>query len=379
MRKIFFLLMVAVMAARFCGGDELQEKKDKLSLIKEQLKVEKEKEQKLQLKEKNEKKALEETKKNLVEVLKEVDRYKGQVRDKKGKLVTTKDTLQKKSRELTDYQALVSARMDTFYRKSLLLSVSEGLDGLFQLRNFSFIFNAFRTILEQDAAGVFRIENEKKKVEVKKSSLEKEVKVLSSSLSVKNKEKSHVETAKKEKEKTVNSVRNELSRSIEKQRQLSKEAASLQKMIETLLVDSGVPKKTLDREAVLFEREKDKLPWPVAKGKITGPFGWNSSEKYPTPIFNSGIDIEVEGTQNVMAVSKGKIMFSGVFRSYGNMVIIDHGGGYSSVYSGLKEVYAKTDKTTEKESIIGTVSSSFHFEMRKDAKPIDPLDWLKNK
>jgi len=149
-------------------------------------------------------------------------------------------------------------------------------------------------------------------------------------------------------------------------------------MIKKFAAKKGVPSDVLKKEAMVFERDKDNLLWPVSRGKVVNYFGWSSSQQYTTSLFNPGIDIEVNGTENVCAVSKGKIVFSKTFRSYGETIIIDHGGGYCSVYGGLDQILIKTNQDIKSGQVIGNVSSILHFEMRKDAKSIDPLEWLNN-
>jgi len=377
--KKALLLSLLLLVPFLAGSGELEEKKDKLHQIHTQIREEKKKEQELRARENREKQLLEEAKKKLEDVNRELDKYRNELLYTGRKLTYTSENLLRKTRQILEHRNLISDRSRVFYRSILLPSSSEGLDGLFKSRKFFSTLYTFRLIADQDINSLRQAESEKKIVEITKYSLEKEIKKLKSCKTQKEAEKKNVESGKKKHEEAISKVSRDLNRSLERQRMLAKEASELQKIIESLSAKTGTPAKVLEKEALLFEREKDNLPWPVSKGKVVSYFGWSTSEKYAASVFNSGIDIEVEGEEKVTSIGKGKILFSGSFRSYGKMVIVDHGGGYCSVYSGLKENLARVNQEVEKGEVIGTVSSSLHLEMRKNARPIDPLEWLKNR
>ena len=128
---------------------------------------------------------------------------------------------------------------------------------------------------------------------------------------------------------------------------------------------------------------KGLLKMPV-KGKITFLFGPYKNPKFNVTNFRSGIGIKVKKGEPVRAVFKGTVVFSNWFKGYGNMIIIDHGTNYHTVYAHLEEIYKATGDLVETGEVIATVGDTgliseitLHFEIRHHGKPLDPLQWLK--
>ncbi len=146
-------------------------------------------------------------------------------------------------------------------------------------------------------------------------------------------------------------------------------------------------KKLASQEIVLpfrfvpFYEKKGKLPWPI-RGKIITRFG---PERYlNTTTMNNGIEISPqEGALTVRAVHPGKVIFADYFQGYGNLLIIDHGLNYYTLYGHCAEfLVAKGDLVNGEQpiAIVGDSGSlkgtSLYLEVRYKARPLDPLQWL---
>ena len=132
-----------------------------------------------------------------------------------------------------------------------------------------------------------------------------------------------------------------------------------------------------------FPAFKGLLKMPV-KGTITRFFGTYKNNKLNVTNFYSGIDIKAKRGAPVAAVSDGKIIYSSWFKGYGNMIILDHGSSYYTLYAHLEEVHMDKGAEIKTGDIIATVGDSgsltgpnLHFEIRHYGKPVDPLEWLK--
>ena len=132
-----------------------------------------------------------------------------------------------------------------------------------------------------------------------------------------------------------------------------------------------------------FDAYKGLLSWPV-RGKIISLFGPYRDEKYKVMNFQSGINIQAERGEPIRAVSDGYIIFANWFKGFGNMIILDHGNHYYTVYAHLEEVFKVKGDHVQKGEVIATVGDSgslmgpaLHFEVRYHGKPMDPLDWIK--
>jgi septal ring factor EnvC (AmiA/AmiB activator) len=157
------------------------------------------------------------------------------------------------------------------------------------------------------------------------------------------------------------------------QRQLTESASRLQ----DLLADLQRRKEQAVPEAeTQFEAAKGSLPWPL-RGKVIATFGSQVHPRYKTKTSNLGIDIKAEPAAGVQAVAAGHVAYADQFMGYGNLIIVDHGSGFYTLYGNLDEMTAQVGAEVTAGTRIGTASDYLHFEIRKDGKAVNPLDWLK--
>lgn len=136
-------------------------------------------------------------------------------------------------------------------------------------------------------------------------------------------------------------------------------------------------------EKVLRERGYTPTVWPVV-GKLESgfggrrnPFGGSSYE------FHSGQDIDAKTGDPVVAGASGKVSFTGWQNGYGQLIVIDHGGGLTSRYGHLSHIDVTTGQTVERAQFIGKVGSTgrstgphLHYEIRINEQPVNPLQYL---
>ncbi len=157
------------------------------------------------------------------------------------------------------------------------------------------------------------------------------------------------------------------------QRQLAESAGRLQ----NLLADLQRRKEQARPEAAaLFETAKGNLPWPL-RGKVIATFGSQVHPRYKTKTRNLGIDIKAEPAAPVQAVAAGHVAYADQFIGYGNLLIVDHGGGFYTLYANLSEMTAQIGAEVAAGTRVGAAGDFLHFEIRKDGKPVNPMGWLK--
>jgi septal ring factor EnvC (AmiA/AmiB activator) len=100
----------------------------------------------------------------------------------------------------------------------------------------------------------------------------------------------------------------------------------------------------------------------------------------------NGIEISAtEGAGPVVAIHDGTVAFAGPFAGYGNLVIVDHGAQTFSLYGDLLDIGVQKGARIEHGHTVGTAgpipsgSDGIYFELRVDAHPVDPLQWLKKR
>ena len=121
--------------------------------------------------------------------------------------------------------------------------------------------------------------------------------------------------------------------------------------------------------------------WPV-RGRVTSPYGirvLNGRKE-----FHTGIDIGNSTGTNIVAAESGIVSYAGNMRGYGNVIILNHDGGYSTVYAHNSVNLVKKGQYVKRENIIGKVGrtgnatgSHLHFEVRLSGKSVNPLPYLK--
>jgi murein DD-endopeptidase MepM/ murein hydrolase activator NlpD len=122
--------------------------------------------------------------------------------------------------------------------------------------------------------------------------------------------------------------------------------------------------------------------WPVT-GTITSPFGWRSNPFGGAPEMHQGLDIAAPSGTTVTAAAGGTVIMAQWYGGYGNYILIDHGGGYSTGYGHLSAIYVANGQTVQRGQAIGAVGSTgnstgphLHFEVRINGKAVDPAPRL---
>jgi murein DD-endopeptidase MepM/ murein hydrolase activator NlpD len=137
-------------------------------------------------------------------------------------------------------------------------------------------------------------------------------------------------------------------------------------------------------EKVLRKRGYTPTIWPV-DGKLEGgfggrrnPFGGSGYE------FHTGQDIEAPIGTPVVAGARGRVSFVGWQNGYGQLVVVDHGGGLSTRYGHLSHIDVEIGQTVTRAQLLGRVGSTgrstgphLHYEVRINDEPVNPLQYLR--
>lgn len=125
------------------------------------------------------------------------------------------------------------------------------------------------------------------------------------------------------------------------------------------------------------------LIWPAGDINSVISFYGNQKNQFKNSFFNTGIRIACALDFQIKAAASGKVMYKGAVEGYGNVLIIDHGSGYTSLYANLKEILVGINEQINAGDKIATVEENqdlhagvLHFEVRKKGEPCDPLKWL---
>ena len=226
-------------------------------------------------------------------------------------------------------------------------------------------------ILKTYRENLLKLDTEQKKLEALRLELQ------ARQDKVKSKEAELAEK-KKEKETILYSVRTEKAT---RQKMISELKEASRRMLEIIRESA----KTDEYEGKGFTQLKGKLLWP-AEGRIAIPYGSHKDPQFDTPVFRNGIHIQTESSSEARAVYSGKVIFAEWFKGFGQLVIINHGSGYHTLYGNLSEIFSKVGDIIKEKQVIGKVGTSgvlnaqgIYFEIRYKGKPLDPAQWLKKK
>jgi septal ring factor EnvC (AmiA/AmiB activator) len=143
-----------------------------------------------------------------------------------------------------------------------------------------------------------------------------------------------------------------------------------------VLSNESIPTETFSGQK--FESLRGKLSLPV-KGDVINRFG---SPREDTGLSWKGLFIKSNEGNEVKSIATGRVVFADWLRGFGNLIIVDHGEGYMSLYGNNQSTLKKTGEIVRGGDVIalvgntgGNESNGLYFELRKLSKPFDPLAW----
>ncbi|HET6914290.1 MAG TPA: peptidoglycan DD-metalloendopeptidase family protein [Rhodanobacteraceae bacterium] len=152
---------------------------------------------------------------------------------------------------------------------------------------------------------------------------------------------------------------------------LQRQQQDLNQLLEKLKdVFADIPKQLGGERP--FAQLKGDLPWPATGAVHAG-----------TGVLEHGVLVAARPGTAVHAVAYGRVAWADFMRGFGELVIVDHGGGYMSLYGGNEAALVEVGDWVKPGQAIATVGrgpqQGAYFELRKDGKPVDAKEWLKSR
>lgn len=150
----------------------------------------------------------------------------------------------------------------------------------------------------------------------------------------------------------------------------------IKKTVDTMTAVSDYLKEQKDRHGAMPKG------WPVT-GRVTSPFGNREDPKYGGAEFHAGIDISVPKGTPIRATADGVVSFSGWSSGNGNLVVIEHGMGYSTLYAHNSENKVAVGERVKRGAVVSlagatgyTTGSHLHYEVWVNGKAVNPREYI---
>lgn len=316
---------------------------------------------------------------SLNKAVKRVSANKSELATLDKKITNSTNEYKKLVKEIETTEDYAAKRLVALYKINRLgqlnlLATADSMYDLFQrkatLERVLEYDEEVREALIKDKARLNKVLNRLNDHQIKKISLEADINKQIKSMSQKREKRS----------KLLTEIRSKKSYELAAIESLKITATALDKKIKSLSSDLSRHDQKINSSFLAF---KGLLIMPV-RGKIINLFGHYQNTKFNVTNFRSGIDIKAKRGESVLAVCAGKVLYASWFKGYGNMIIIDHGNSYYTLYAHVEETFKAKGDAVETGEVIATVGDTgsmigpnLHFEIRHHGKPVDPLKWLK--
>jgi murein DD-endopeptidase MepM/ murein hydrolase activator NlpD len=316
-------------------------------------------------------------------LIKELERLNNQLNEAENQLgqverdiEATRKELERVTKELEEAQKELEKRDDLYKQRLRAMYKNSGygyLEVLLNAENFSDFVSRFylvRKVAAYDISILEELKEYRDLVQAKEDEVkEKEVRMLSLRNDLRNK-RDEIKTVTASRNNALAKVRNE-------EKELDKMLAELERTSKQIT-------QTILSLAQKGEFIGGKFVWPApGYNYITSDYGWRVHPIYKTRKYHAGIDIRVPWGKKIVAAGAGKVIYANTYGGYGKTVIIDHGGGITTLYAHNSSLNVKVGTVVTAGTTIALAGSTgvstgphLHFEVRKNGEVVNPRPWL---
>ncbi|MDI3280663.1 MAG: peptidoglycan DD-metalloendopeptidase family protein [Bacillota bacterium] len=368
-------------------GSDLKEQREQLNQVQNQIDQTRRQLDQVTKQEKKVLLELERVEKELDRTRDELGYVEGQYRQATAESLRLQKSLAEAERQLAEADAQLQAHLARYNRR--LRAIYEWgepgyLELVFTAEDYADLIvraELFRRLLQSDARLYREVQAEKARVVAvrarvagRRAEVEKNRQRMAALRAEIARKASQLEARVRERERVLAEIQSRRESYEQALRELEETSRRLEKWIQE--------QQLRYQRAGDLAKLKGTFLWPV-RGRVTSEFGWRVHPIFKTRLFHEGLDLAVPMGTPVKAAAPGQVILSGWAGGYGKTVIIDHGGGVSTLYghnSRLK--VAVGDQVAAGEVIAEAGSTGFstgphvHFEVRVNGVPVDPRDWL---
>jgi len=254
---------------------------------------------------------------------------------------------------------------DITYKTKYLKTVN-----IFQRNNKEKLNNLILDLKSENEKLKERLENKKKIIKNKKEESQK----LKNDITKKNELLEKINSDKKDQKSRLTNKKRALEEIEELINKLYADKKSQEKREQQLAEIRKMQKMVTNGN---FNSMKGKLPWPI-NGAVISKFGNKKNQKLKTITENLGINIKSSSSTQVIAVLDGVVSTITYIRGHGNIIILDHGDGFNTVYSNIENILINENDYVKAGQNIAAVGDNMtlHFEIWGNQKKMNPEKWL---
>ncbi|CAN5140649.1 peptidoglycan DD-metalloendopeptidase family protein [soil metagenome] len=282
-------------------------------------------------------------------------------------------------------KAVLQRRLADIYKRGPLFTA----EVLFSAQSFGDLVTRYKylhLLAQRDRALVRRVEELRERVAHSRQQLVRLQADIEHNRSEKAREEERLRTLEQREQLALRRVQQDATRTRRRLEQLAATERRLNQFFANLEAERrrAAARANAPASAPSTIRTADlgRLAWPV-EGTIIYRFGRVVNPNNTTTRWN-GIGIAAAQGTPVRAVSSGNVVLSEVMGTYGNTIIVEHGGGDYSVYGALSRMDVRKGARITKSQVIGAVGATdpelpahLHFEIRRGGPAVDPLEWLR--
>ena len=313
---------------------------------------------------------------NITQYETEINEYNTQIVTLQDDITKTEEEIKKAEDNYNSQKKLLDVRLVTMYQAG----TTEYLDVVLSSKTITeFLSNYYLLSILADSNVDFldTIEQQKQIIEDEKKKLEEQ--------------KKQIDTAKEEKEKASIILQNTkvmkdtyTSQLTDQEKQIQSEIDAYQAQLNQL--EAEIQSITADSLVINPNYIGGEMLWPVpGYTKLSSTFKMRVHPITGVYKLHSGIDIPAPTGTNFLAANDGVVVKAGYNTAYGNMVMIDHGGGVSTLYAHGDKIMVTLGQTVKKGDVVLQVGETgyatgphAHFEVRINGTPVDPLPYVTN-
>lgn len=294
--------------------------------------------------------------------------------------------LQVEARQMGEEAALLKDRMRTRIVHFYKYGRSKDLELLLRARSLTQArawVRLQKRVAEADRVRLRSLALKQEELATQQALLRKKLEEQARILAQKRQEEAHLRASRSTRAKLLSEVRRDKTQLRRRLQEYEQAAARIERLISSAEQQRlAAPRVSKPASSRGLADKKGRLPWPTP-GKVVGKYGRTKHPQLGTITQNIGVDIKGREGAPVRCVAEGKVAVITWQRGGGNIVIVDHGGGFYTVYARLGEIYVTQQEDVTAGQTIGSVGEEgvlggpvLHFEVWKGTQHLNPLDWL---